>query len=409
MNKNNNNINNLISDWRFNLLKAEGSFLFDQAGNRLIDFTSGWNVTNLGWNHPEVAEVIKKQADKNVYAPMWCADPVQIEYAEALTKALPESLTQVVRATGGTEANEEAIKIARAYTKRPNIIGFEGTYHGQSYATIALCKPYESKVIQAISPMPPGFIQIDYPSVRSTDINHEEILDKFSDNLEKILKNEDVAAIMTEAGIVTGGGSTAIAPNGFLKRVRELTKKYGTLLILDEVGTGFSRCGKLFGMELENIVPDIVTFAKGISNGAFALGVAITTKEIAEKTFDRTGLISTFGWTPLGCAVCLEVLKIHLRDRVWEKADNNGKYILAKLNEELRNNQDIVDINGKGMEIGVHMKEKKALRVVEGSQKNGLHIVYDLDSNIQLMPPLTIDKKTLDEGLDILISELNKI
>lgn len=400
---------NTFSAWRFTVSKAEGSYIWDQNSKRLIDFTSGWNVTNLGWNNQEVAEAVIEQTKKNVYTPLWCSDPIQETYAKALVESLPAGLTSIGRATGGTEANEEALKTARAFTKRSKIIGFTGSYHGQSFATLAIDKSSDTAVIKAISPMPPDFIHLEYPRINGREDNQAEILEEFAKRLDEALKGEDVAAVITEAGIVTGGGLTSIAPDGYLKLVRDLTAKYGTLMILDEVGTGFSRCGKLFGLELENVAPDIITFAKGMSNGACAIGAMVTTAEIAEETYDKTNLTSTFGWTPIACAASLKVLEIHKREKLWGKSQTDGDYMIEKISSGLKDCPIFECVCGLGLEIGLTLKSDNASAIVDQCLENGLHLTYDMDNHLQIMPPLTIERETLDEGLDILISTIKEI
>lgn len=409
---------NGFSDWRFNVKKAKGSFLWDGNGKKLIDFTSGWNVTNLGWNHPEITDAIIKQSKINTYVPGWTADPIQNELAKQLTNSLPKSLNVAVRATGGTEANEEAIKTARAFTGRKKILGFRDTYHGHSIAVTAIGYPPEYNTWKAFGPIPGEIIHIEYPDVYRTDKHPEKLLADFSEKLEKLLKKRDIAAIVTEAGIITGWGSTYVAPKGFLKTIRKLTNKYGTLIILDEVGTGFSRCGKLFGMELEGVTPDIATFAKGLSNGASAIGAMVTSTEIGQKTFKSSQIYSTFGWTPIACAAVLKTLEIHKRDKVWKKAEQDGIYITNILRKELKNNPNVGDIRGLGLEIGLDfVKNKKGkvkntellIKVVNKAIKKGLHLVTDNESVIQIMPPLTIERKVLDAGLEILINTVNSV
>ena len=173
-----------------------------------------------------------------------------------LTGALPHGLDACVKATSGTESIEVSIKIARVYTNRKKVIGFNGLYHGQLFASLALGAPAESR--EKITPLVPDIIPIEYP--------HEDIgrdgFEKFLEEFDKLLSRKDVAAVVTEPGVVTGWGSTLVAYPGFLTKVREITKKYDTLLIVDEVGTGFSRTGKLFGIDHEDVVPDMVVLAK---------------------------------------------------------------------------------------------------------------------------------------------------
>jgi len=251
---------------------------------------------------------------------------------------------------------------------------------------------------------------MDYPDVTKSDKPEEVILKTFEQKLEKILSKKDVAAIVTEAGIITGWGSTLIAPKGYLKLVRKLTKKYGTMLILDEVGTGFSRCGKLYGMELENVTPDIATFAKGLSNGAAAIGAMVTTKEVADKTYKITNLTSTFGWVPAACAAALKTLQIHTRDKVWVKTEKDGKYLIEILKQQLKDNSLIKSVHGVGLEIGLTFSKPKIYgKVVDKAREKGLHMVCGDDDNIQIMPPLTIERKNLDKGIEILVKTIRGV
>lgn len=386
----------------FRLGKAEGSLLWDRNRKRYIDFTSGWNVMNLGWNHPEVNEAVIQQAKKNVQNLLWGSDIIQEEYAAKLTAALPKKFDSCAKATGGTEAIEESIKIARAATGRKKIIGFKKSYHGQLFASLALGNSDE--MIEKIAPLVPGFIQLEFPTERAGEENFKNFLS----NLEGILSKRDVAALVTEPGIITGWGSTLIAYPGFLSEVRRITQKYETLLVVDEVGTGFSRTGKLFGIEHESVIPDMIVFAKGISNGAAAIGTVVGNSEIFEAACPSAALTSTFGWTPVACAAALKTLEIHQREKTWEQAEIKGRYIIEKLKEFVGG--PIVDLRGKGMEIGISLKDAgTARKVINMAFGRGLHIVIGSENNLQIMPPLTIPQDLLDEGLKILISALNRI
>lgn len=384
------------------LSKAEGSEIWDRSGKRYIDFTSGWNVTNLGWNNPEVNEAVIVQTKKNVQGLLWGSDPVQEEYAATLTAVLPEGLDACIKATGGTEAIECSIKVARAYTDRKKIIGFDGLYHGQLFASLALGSKAEKR--QKVAPLVPEIAPILFPH---EDIG-EEGFEKFLAELENLLAKEDVAAVVTEPGVITGGGSTLVAYPGFLKKVRELTTKYGTLLIVDEVGSGFSRTGKLFGIEHEGVTPDIVVLAKGISNGAAAIGTAVGRSDMFASAFDDSILISTFGWTPIACAAALKTLQVHQRDKTWEMAEKKGKYITEKLSKYI--GEKLVSIRGMGMEIGLRCKDSEtAESIQQAAFEDGLHVVVGSGHNIQLMPPLTISQELLDEGLAILTKRLRSV
>lgn len=408
---------NASNDWQLKVSKAEDCYVWDEKKRKIIDFSAGWNVVNLGWNHPEINQAVIEQVKKNTYNPGWTSDEAQEKYAKALLDVLPKELNVIVKATGGTEANEQAMKIARTATGRKKIIGFKDTYHGDSFATMSL--GYQPEYVKQIAPLVPGFIQINYPSIAYQQKNEKKILEVFLTKLERVLKSRDVAALVTEAGIITGWGSTLIAPQGYLKEVRRLTKHYGTLLILDEVGTGFSRCGKLFGMSLENVVPDIITFAKGMSNGAAAIGAAITSSSLVQSTIKKTNIYSTFGWTSIACAASLQTLEIHLRDRVWEEVDEKGSYIKSALMTTLSQHPYFGEIRGKGLEIGLefvsNQKTKKknvsfTKKIINKALINGLLLAGSPDDGVvQIMPPLVIKKNVLEKGLEILIDTINSL
>lgn len=406
-------IYNNFSEYQFKISKAQDSFIWDENGKKLIDFTSGWNVVNLGWNNKEVNDAIAKQAKKNIYTSMWLADPIQEEYAEKLTASQPKSLNAITREVSGVTANIMAIKTARAYTGKRKILSFRDTFHGSLYQTLQLGYSPEYPISKAIFLDFKDHIQLKYPRINFEDKNEKQILADFLFELEKILKSDDkIGAFITESGIITGWGSTFIAPRGYLSEVRRLTKKYGVLLILDEVGTGFSRTGKLYGMNHENVVPDIVTFAKGIGNGA-TIAATVTTQEIAEKTYFKSNPQSTFGWSPLNVAGALKTLEIHLRDKVWKKAEKDGNYITKTLREELRNISCVEDINGLGMEIGISLtsglKNFNMISFIEKTRTRGLHLANADSYSFQLMPPLTIERNTLNKGLEIFIKEIKSL
>ncbi len=403
---------NEFCPWSFDLDSALGSYLWNKDGKKLLDFTSGWNVTNLGWNNTEITEAVIKELHRSSFVPGWSDDASQIRLVQELTKSLPKGLNIFARATGGTEAIEEAIKTARASTGRRKIISFKDSYHGHSLGALALGYDPAGIIAKAVGPLPADIIRLEFPSVSAGTPDKENKLKDFAGILESTLQDADIAAIVTEAGIITGWGSTATAPEGYLRLVRELTSKYGTLLILDEVGTGFSRLGRLWGMQREEVIPDIVVFAKGMSNGVAPIGAMVTTEKIAEKSSLVTNIYSTFGWLPVACAASLKTLEIHLREKIWEKAEADGDYLRQSLKEGLKELGQHFDIRGKGLEIGLTLLYEKestpswADRIVKKGFANGLHLVGDHEKNIQLMPPLTITREELKHGLDILIETI---
>lgn len=404
---------NSFSDYQFQVTKAKDSFIWDDKGNKLIDFTSGWNVTNLGWNNDEIKKAIISQVKKNIYSSMWLADPIQEEYAHKLVESLPRPLSTVTREVSGVTANIMAIKTARAYTGKRKILSFRDTFHGSLYQTLQLGYSPEYPISKAIFLDFRDHIHLNYPRINFADKDQQKTLDDFLYKLDDLLKKEkDIAAFITESGIITGWGSTFIAPKGFLSAIRKLTRKYGILLILDEVGTGFSRTGKLYGMNHENVVPDIATFAKGIANGA-AIAATVTTTEIAEKTFSKSNPQSTFGWSPLNVAAALKTLEIHQRDKVWEKSETDGNFAMNIIRNELKKTSYVVDVNGLGMEIGIRLSNKlknfNMIKFIESVRNKGLHLANADSFSFQIMPPLTIKRKDLEKGLEIFVDSVKSI
>lgn len=403
-------------DYQFTLRKAKGSYLWTSVGKRLIDFTSGWNVTNLGWNHPEVTQALIAQAKKNTFTSMWISDEAQIVFAREFSKYLPDGLNVFCRVTGGTEANEKALILARSLTGRKKVIGFRDTYHGQSFGTMSI--GYRPEYVQDIAPLVPQFIQMEFPNTYLTQKSEGETLNDFLERLEQQLKARDVAAVVTEAGIITGWGSTHIAPRGYLREVRKLTKEYGALLILDEVGTGFGRCGKMFGWELEGVTPDIMTFAKGLTNGVAAMGAVAISDQFPEQEVAKAKTHSTFGWMPIACAAATKVLEIHNRDQVWKTAQEHGVWMLKTLQQELNGNASIGQIVGIGMELGVTFVEDNETKkpngafaklIIKKAFDQGLHLILGEDGNIQIMPPLITPKKVLEKGIEIFLDAVHKL
>jgi 4-aminobutyrate aminotransferase-like enzyme len=347
---------------------------------------------------------------------MWALDEDQEKYTQNLTKALGGNLTVVARANGGAEAVEMALKTARIYTGRKKILGFYEQYHGSTLNALYLS--YRQEWMTKLSDLRGDIIHLEYPNTYRTEKTEKELLKDLEKKLEEKLSGKDVAAVITEAGIITGYGSTYVAPDGFIELIRKVARKYKTLLILDEVGTGFSRMGFLFAVKHFKTDPDILLLAKAISNGSAPISAMVTTEEIAEATYAESNLQSTFGWNPVACAIAGKTLEIHLRDKVWIAAKNKGEHIKEQLSKELNNNPYVGDIRGWGLEIGVDLvKDKKTKekntemvkKVVKKALENGLHIVCDGESNIQLMPTLTIDNETLDKGLDIFIETIKQL
>jgi len=389
---------NNFAGHKLEISKALGALVYDVDGKEYIDFTSGWNVSNLGWNHPEINKAIEEQVQKGTGIAFWNSLDIQNEYAHELTKSLPKELNTCIRATSGTEAVEVAIKVARSYTGRKTIIGFKEAYHGQLFASMALGTP-ESQ-LTSIDPMVPYIEQLSYPT-------SEKELSSFLQMLETRIARGDVAALVSEPGIVTGWGTVLVTAPNYLKRTQEFLQKYNVLLILDEVGSGFSRTGTLFGIEQEDVTPDMIRLGKAIANGSGTIAATVIKEHLAEPAATTANLTSTFSWNPVATAAALKTLQIHKRDKVWVEATIKGKTLISKLEELQKNGDAIVAIRGRGLEIGVQITDNATCEsVIKRAQDKGLLLIGDGENTLQLMPPLTITNDQFERALNILSSVL---
>lgn len=365
------------------ITKAEGNYLF--SGNKkYLDFLMGWNVGNIGWNNKEIIARIKSFDGPNYVNPGYLYKR-WADLAEILAKITPGKLQKSFRATGGTEAVEIALQAAMCFTKRQKFVSIEGSYHGHSIGAMSVggsnFRNYYSNLL-------PGCHKIKPPL--DAEAGRE---------VEKILKKEDVAAFVSEPIICNLG---VLIPDGeFFGIVSDACKKYGTLLVMDEVATGFGRTGKLFASEHYNLKPDIMTMAKALTGGYGGLGTTIMTNEVARSMEWDFGVYSTFGWMPLSVEGTIANIQYLLKKKMWKNSQKMGKYFEERLNEMKFQHEP--EIRVKGLAIGVEFRHSGyAAQIVNKAGEKGL-LFSDLGPNVfTLFPALNIDKKTADEGLKIL-------
>lgn len=390
---------------------GQGSIAWDVDGNRYIDFNAGIAVTTTGHSHPEVVTAIQEQAAKFIH--MSGTDfyyGVEIELAEKLNSLVPGSQAKRLFFTNsGTEAVEAAIKLARYYTGRPQMIAFLGSFHGRTMGSLALTA---SKAVQkkGFAPLMPGVTHVpygycyrcaynlEYPACDLACVEFIEFL------FQKSLPPEEVAAIFIEP--IQGEGGYIVPPPEFHVRLRELADRYDILLVDDEIQTGMGRTGKWFAIEYWGVVPDIVTIAKGIASG-MPLGAMVARKEL--MTWPPGAHGTTFGGNPVCCAAALATIKL-IEEGLMENAAKMGQYMLDRARAMEAEHPTIGDVRGKGLLIGIELVEDKeskeparALRddLSQRAFKKGLLILGCGASTIRFMPALTIDGQTADEGLAI--------
>lgn len=391
--------------------KALNAKVWDVEGNEYIDFAAGIAVNNTGHSHPRIVEAVKQQLDKFSHT---CAMVTPyasfVELADKLTTVAPIEDAKAVFLTTGAEAVENAIKIARAHTKRSGVIAFKGGFHGRTNLTMGLTgkvAPYKA----GFGPFPNEIYHVPYPNAYhgiSIDDSLQAIDDLFSCDIEP----SRVAAIIFEP--VQGEGGFYQAPPAFAQRIRALCDQHGIILIADEIQTGFARTGKLFATEYLGIEPDLMTMAKGIAGG-FPLSAVVGKAAIMDAA-GPGGLGGTYAGSPLGCVAGLEVLNIVEEEQLCNKALNIGEIAKARLEGLQQDVPAIGDIRALGAMIAIEFTDPATGKplpdltkaIIGQAQQAGLILLScGVKGNvIRLLPPLTIDNETLEQGLNKLAEVL---
>ena len=341
---------------------AEGVWFYS-GERRILDFSSQLINSNLGHQHPKVVRAIKEQAEKLCYIGAAFTDEARATLARMLAEVAPGDLTKTLFTTGGTEAVESAIKMARLYTGRHKILTYWRSFHGQTQG--AMTAGGDSRR-WANEPGIPGvvhFLQPDpYRSIFGNDAQ------KALAHVEEVIWYEGpqyIAAIMVEP--IIGSAGLIVPPDGFIEGLRTLCDRYGIVLILDEVMTGFGRTGKWFAAEHAKVAPDIMTFAKGVNCGYVPLGGAMVDEPIAKHFEDHVlwqGL--TYSGHALGCAAGVATLEAYREEHVIENSARMGDLLLRELRAIGERHPSVGDVRGKGLFVGIELvKDKKSKEMLE--------------------------------------------
>jgi taurine---2-oxoglutarate transaminase len=402
------------------IVSAEGSWFTDADGKRYLDFQSQLVNLNLGHQHPRIIESIKRQADRMCYIGPTMANDARSELASMMAEITPGDLTASFFTTGGGEANEAAVRLARAYTGRQKVITRYRSYHGATAGAMSLTGDPRR---WATEPGMSGVVRMLDPYTYRCPAGHPDPCPVCSGgpHLEELLMYENpgtVAAVMLET--VTGTNGLIVPPDGYLQSIREVCDRYGILLILDEVMAGFGRTGKMFACENFDVVPDIMCVAKGINSGYVPLGAMVVSSPInnwLQTNPFTTGL--TYAGHPLACASGVESIKVYSDENIVEGAARSGQRLGAALHEMANRHPSIGDVRGLGMFWGVELVKDRGTReplvpfnakgqgggpmtaiMVEGMRR-GLYLSF-FSNVIRIAPPLNIIDEDLDHGLEIL-------
>ena len=356
-------------------VKAEGSYLIDSEGKAYLDFSSGIGVTNLGF-HPQVQQALIQQAERIWHSPNLYLSSLQEQVAQELAGSYDYL---AFFCNSGAEANEAAIKLARKATGKQGIITFQQSFHGRTFGAMAATG--QDKIKEGFGDGVPHFSYAVYNDLASVED----------------LVNQDTAAVMLE--LVQGESGVRPAEATFVKDLADFCQQKGILLIVDEVQTGMGRTGQLYSFEHYGIVPDIVTLAKGLANGLPA--GALLGKSSLAPAFGPGSHGSTFGGNKLAMSAALETLHIMKEAGFMEEVRSKSAILMEQLQLAFQDHPKISAVRGLGMMIGIETSVSLS-RLVEAARQKGLIILTAGENVIRLLPPLTISREEIQQGIAIL-------
>jgi taurine---2-oxoglutarate transaminase len=399
---------------------AEGRYFWDHEGNRYLDFASQLVNVSIGHQHPKVIAAIKEQADKlaTIGPPM--AHEARSELARLLAEVTPGDLTMSFFTNGGAEANENAIKLARWHTGRHKIVTRYRSYHGATGGAITLTGDPRRWPAE---PGIPGVVRMLDPYTYRCPAGHPDPCPVCSGapHFEEILQYEGpetVAAVIMETIVGTNG--IIVPPDGYLQSIREVCDRHGIVLILDEVMAGFGRSGKWFACEHWDVVPDILTVAKGINSGYVPLGAMIVNEKLADWVKDKYfagGL--TYSGHLLACASGVASIEAFQEEGIVENSAAMGEVLAEELPKLAERHSSIGEVRGKGLFWGLELVRDRdtreplvpfnasgeaaapVMRLAKAAMERGLYLFVHWNVVI-IAPPLTIIREELDEGLAVL-------
>ena len=385
---------------------AKGAIITDVEGREYIDFAGGIAVMNIGHSHPKVVAAIKAQAERFTHTCFMVTpydSPVRL--AKRLCGITPGNFAKkVLFINSGAEAVENAVKIARYYTKRPAIIVFENAYHGRTLLTMtSKVKPYKL----GFGPFAPEVYRMPFGDVVGPE--------KLEDFFVKHVNPEAVAAVVAEP--VQGEGGFIAPPEGYFQKLVEICRKHGILFVSDEIQTGMGRTGKMFAIEHWGVEPDLITVAKSLAAG-MPLSAVVGRKEIMDSIHPG-GLGGTYGANPLACEAALAVLDVFEEENMLEKSVALGEKLQARFKAWQQKYDMIGEIRGLGAMLGLELvkgpdrapapEEAKALSTA--CFENGLSILVcgSYGNIIRILAPFVITDEQLNKGLDIMENNIKKI
>ena len=426
----------LLKNHPKHIVKAEGCFMINEDGDRILDGTAGLWCVNVGHGRKELAEVAKAQMEKLAYViPVMTSDPA-VELSAKMLEKLGMEKGHVYFTSSGSEANETAFKMVRQYhlqtgnPRKHKIISRHRAYHGNTLATMTATGQAERKI--GYEPLAPGFLHIPppYPYRRHPKLTEEEHGTECVKFLEDtiIYEGEETVAAFIMEPMISGGG-VMVPPDNYLTEIRRVCDKYNVLLILDEVVSGFGRTGKMFGHEHWGAKGDIFTFAKGMASGYMPVAATVVKENIFEAFYGEANElkhfrhVNTYGGHPVAAAVSLKNIEIVERENLVANAAKMERYIKAGLNE-FADHPFVGEIRGKGLLLGIELVSDKESKtpletarsnaIVQNCMKQGVHVMRNgytvpgLDNVLIMAPPLVLQESEADMIVDAIGNALKQ-
>jgi 4-aminobutyrate aminotransferase len=398
--------------------RAEGSYIYATDGRKILDFTCGIGVTNTGHCHPKVVEAIRNQAGLLLHgqANLVIHKPM-LELVEELRTIVPQELDGFFFSNSGAEALEGALKLARQATGRPNVIVFQGGFHGRTVATMSMTT---SKTIyrNGYQPLMPGVFVAPYPYSLKYSWSEETTSQWCLEELELLLQMQtapsETAAIFIEP--VLGEGGYVVPPVSFMKGLRQLCDQNGILMVVDEVQSGFGRTGKWFGHQHFDVVPDIMTIAKGLASGMPISGVISRMDLMKKWTPGSHG--GTYGGNAVSAAAGVATIQAIKEDKMIENAVERGMQLMAGLGHLQEKHPQIAEVRGLGLMVGTEFRDAggkpdktttKAIQHECGDRNLLILTAGAWDNTIRWIPPLNVTTDQINDALNIFEAALDAV
>lgn len=389
--------------------RAAGAYIYTRDGRRYLDFTCGIGVTNTGHCHPKVVAAAQAQVGKLIHGQinMVYHQPI-LDLVNELLTVVPPHLSSFFFSNSGAEAIEASIKLARQSTKRPNLIVFQGSFHGRTIGAMSLTT--SNTVYRAgYQPLMPGVFVAPFPYAYRYGWSEQEATDFCLRELRYLLATQtapgETAAVLIEP--VLGEGGYVPAPGAFLEGVQAICREHGLLLIVDEVQTGFGRTGKWFGHQYATVEPDILVMAKGIASGFPLSGIAARPEIMAAGQPGSHG--GTYAGNAVACAAAAATIQVLREEGLIENSARMGEALLTAL-RQLQPRHGIGDVRGRGLMLATEFTTtggapdpQRAKSVRLAAQEAGLLLLTcgPYGNVIRLIPPLLVDEEQLDEGMQL--------